>query len=94
MALVFSILWYLCAAASVVCFILVLVMMFQHKQMGLGIACVVLAPCGVGLLLAFILGWMNASEWGTGKIMIAWSAALLLGIIFRIAGSVGSAMAV
>src|SRR5207244_2318083 len=48
--------------ASLVCFVMVLIQMFQHGQTGLGIACIVLIFCGVGGLIAFIYGWMKSTE--------------------------------
>ena len=50
--------------AWLVCFIMVLIKMFQQGQTGLGIACIVLVFCvGIGGLIAFIFGWINAQKW-------------------------------
>ena len=73
---------------SLVCFIMVLIKMFQSGQTGLGIACIVLVFCVVGGLIAFIYGWMKADEWKIKNVMIAWSVCLVLGIIFGVAGRV------
>jgi ABC-type transport system involved in cytochrome bd biosynthesis fused ATPase/permease subunit len=55
---------------SLVCFILVLVRMFQENQTGLGVACIILLFCfGIGALIAFIVGWVNAGRWGINNIM-------------------------
>jgi hypothetical protein len=65
-----------------VCFILVVVQMFQHGQTGLGIACSVgFFVCGLGTLLAFIYGWIKVNEWNIQNIMYAWTGCWLLGII-------------
>jgi len=70
-----------------VCFVLVVVKMFQHDQTGLGITCIVLSLCsGIGGLVAFVVGWMNASQWGIKGVMTAWTGVvlfnLLLGCVF------------
>jgi hypothetical protein len=73
--------------AYLVCFILVLIKMFQNGQTGLGIACIVLVFCvGIGALIAFIFGWINAQKWGIKNIMMAWTACWVIGIILNIAG--------
>jgi hypothetical protein len=67
---------------SLVCFILVLVQMFNRGQTTLGIVCIVLLfCCGIGGLVAFVYGWMKHREWGITNVMIAWSCFWVLGII-------------
>jgi hypothetical protein len=67
---------------SLVCFILVVVQMFQRGQTGLGIACIVLIfCCGIGGLIVFVYGWIKASSWGIQNIMLVWTACIVLGII-------------
>jgi hypothetical protein len=73
--------------AWLVCFIMVLIKMFQQGQTGLGIACIVLVFCvGIGGLIAFIFGWINAQKWGIKNIMMAWTACWVIAIILNIAG--------
>jgi hypothetical protein len=68
--------------ANLVCFILVLVKMFQAGQTGLGVVCIILYICtGIGGLIAFIVGWMNATKWQIKNVMIAWTAIWILGFI-------------
>jgi hypothetical protein len=68
---------------SLVCYILVLIQMFQHGRTGLAIACIVLlCVCGIGGLIAFIFGWVKSGEWGIKNIMLAWT----VGVILNIAG--------
>ncbi len=81
--------------ASLVCFILVLIKMFQQGQTGLGVACIVLAFCaGIGALIAFIYGWVKAREWDLQKVMMVWSgivvANILLFIIFMVLGGLAA----
>jgi len=67
---------------SLVCFIMVVVKMFQHDQTGLGIACIVLALCtGFGSLIAFVYGWVKASEWKIQPLMIVWTGTVVLSLI-------------
>ena len=66
---------------ALVCFILVVVAMFNHGQTGLGIACIVLIFCGIGGLLAFIYGWIKAGEWNLKNVMIVYTIAFVVGII-------------
>jgi hypothetical protein len=67
---------------SLVCFILVLIQMFQRGQTGLGIACIVLLfCCGIGGLIAFIYGWVKHREWGITNLMMIWSGCVIVGII-------------
>jgi hypothetical protein len=67
---------------SLVCYILVIVQMFQHNQTGMGVACLVgLLLCGIGGLVAFIYGWVKAGEWRINNIMLTWTAAIVAGFI-------------
>jgi hypothetical protein len=70
---------------SLVCYILVIVQMFQHGKTGLGIACLLLLLCGVGALIAFVYGWMNASQWGIKNIMMIWTACIVVSILCNLA---------
>ena len=65
---------------SLVCWIMVLVAMFKNGQVGLGIVSIF---CGI---VALIVGWMNADKWGIKNVMIAWTIAILVGIVAQVAG--------
>jgi hypothetical protein len=41
----------------------------------------VLALCGIGVLIAFVYGWIKHREWGIKNIMIAWTCCWVLSII-------------
>jgi len=86
MGILLTILAIVCGIISLVCFIMVVIQMFQHGQTGLGVACLVLILCGIGGLIAFIVGWINSASWGIKNIMLLWTAAIVLGLIFNIAG--------
>jgi hypothetical protein len=68
---------------SLICFIMVLIAMFQRGQTGLGIVCIVTAIfcCGIGALVAFIYGWTKHRQWGLTNIMWAWTACWVLGFV-------------
>ena len=60
--------------ASLVCWIIVLVKIFQSGDTLWGI----LGICGI---VAFIYGWINVNKLGVRNIMLVWSAAILAGFI-------------
>jgi len=65
---------------SLVCFILVMIHLFQNEEGGYAIACIVLLfICGIGGLLAYIKGWMEDLT----PVMIVWSVCIVLGILTR-----------
>jgi hypothetical protein len=64
---------------SIVCFVLVLIQMFQRGKAGLAIACIVLSLCcGLGGLIAFIYGWTKAREWNINNLMTVWTVAVVV----------------
>jgi hypothetical protein len=71
---------------SLVCFIMVVVKMFQHDQTGLGIACILLSLCsGIGTLIAFVYGWVKASDWKIQPLMAVWTGCFILILLMGIA---------
>ena len=68
--------------ASLVCFVLVLIQMFQRGQTTLGVVCIVLAFCvGIGGLIAFIYGWVKSREWGLSTVMLIWTVCIVVEIV-------------
>jgi uncharacterized membrane protein len=85
MALLQVVSWIL-GLGSLICYILVIVKMFQNDKAGLAIACLLLLLlCGIGGLVAFIIGWMNADQWGIRNIMLVWTLCVVVGIVCNIA---------
>jgi hypothetical protein len=76
-----SILVGIAGLVSIVCFIMVVVKMFQNGKSGLGIATILLLCCGIGGLVAFIYGWMKSTEWNIRNLMLAWTVAIIIGIV-------------
>ena len=62
-----------------VCFIIVLIKLFQNEGALKGILGLI---CG---MYTFIWGWMNATKLGIKNIMLIWTALLILSIVFNIA---------
>jgi hypothetical protein len=81
MPLLLFLLQILAGIGSLVCFILVLVRLFQDGQTGLGVACIVLILCGVGPLIAFIVGWVNAQRWRMTNVMTFWTVCIVVGVL-------------
>jgi hypothetical protein len=81
MAIVISGLLVLLMIGSLVCLILVLVKMFQAGEQTLGIVCIVLLLlCGIGSLVVFVFGWINANKWNITNLMWAWTG-IIIGVI-------------
>jgi hypothetical protein len=68
----------LCGLAMLVCFTLVVVKMFQNGKTTPGIVSLVGLLCGIGMIFAFVYGWMKAKDWRITNIMIVWSIASVL----------------
>ena len=69
------ILYWLANIVSIVCWIFVLVKMFQSNKIGLGILSII---CGI---VAFVWGWQNVGKVVPKNVMLAWTVAFVLGII-------------
>ncbi len=70
---------------TLICFILVVVKMFQTGNTGLGIACIILFLCFyIGGLIAFIWGWVKSTDYNLKNIMLIWT--LLIVLSFAIGG--------
>ena len=85
MMVAISLVWALMLLASLVslvCFIMVLVKMFQRGDTTIGIVSLVLAICsGIGVLIAFVYGWINASRLEIRNVMIVWTIAIVASVL-------------
>jgi hypothetical protein len=70
------------------CAVMVLIKLFQAEGVGKGILGII---CGI---YAFVWGWQNNEKNNQKNIMIVWSIAAALGIIFNIAAASKSSGAV
>jgi hypothetical protein len=69
---------FVCGIGALVCFIMVLIKMFQNEQTGLAIASIVLTfICAIGPLIAFVYGWIKSSEWGLKNVMLGWTGCIV-----------------
>jgi len=66
-----SALFYLAGVVQFVCFIIVVVKIFQAGNIGIGVVSIL---CG---LVAFVYGWVKANELDAQKIMLVWTIALV-----------------
>jgi hypothetical protein len=74
---------------SFICFIVLIIQMFQRGASGMGILCLALSLCcGLGGLIAFIYGWMKASQWNIVNLMTVWTVAFAIDVV---AGTVNPA---
>lgn len=71
---------------SLVCWILVLIRMFQAGATGPAIASILLIICGIGPLIAFVYGWLKIDELRVRNIMYIWTICFIGGIVFSIGG--------
>lgn len=74
-----SLLAMLMSLGSLICFIIVLVKMFQTAGVLQGILGLI---CG---LWCFIWGWMNAGKLGIKNIMMIWTVLIILCIVLNVA---------
>jgi hypothetical protein len=85
MVALLNVIGFVAGIGSLVCFVLVLIQMFQRGQTGLGIACIVLlCVCGIGGLVAFVYGWINVKAWNIQNVMLAWTACIAVGIVVQL----------
>ena len=76
---VLGILTILVGLAGLVCYVMVLVKLFQQEGTLKGILGII---CGIYTL---IWGWINAGKLGITTIMLIWSILIVLSIIFNLA---------
>ena len=68
------------------CYITTVVKMFQKEDTALGIASAVgFIVCGIGVLVAFIFGWIKAKDYDNKTAMTVWTACIALNLILSFA---------
>jgi hypothetical protein len=74
---------------SFICYIVVLIQMFQRGATAMAITCLVLTLCcGLGGLITFVCGWVKAAEWKIVNLMTVWTVAFAITVV---AGTVNPA---
>jgi hypothetical protein len=71
----------LAGLVSLGCFIVVVIKLFQAEGVGKGILGIICS------LYTFVWGWQNNEKNNQKNVMIAWSIAIVAGIIFNVAAS-------
>ena len=80
---------------QVACLIMVIVKMFQKGETGMGIACAVLSACtGIGAVIAFVYRWVKSSEWDLKRVMVTWTACIVLNIVLALVAVMAGAFAI
>jgi hypothetical protein len=77
-----SILALVAGIGSIVCWIIILIQMFQKDSVIVGILGII---CG---LWAFIWGWMNLPKHGKRQVMQIWTACIIAGIVLNVLAAV------
>ncbi len=91
MAALLSLLGALCGIGSLICFIIVVVKMFQHGDTTPAILSLVLILCvGIGGIVAFVFGWMKAGVYGIQNLMLIWTGCVIGGVLFNVLAGVVS----
>ena len=80
MGTIFGLLGMLCGIGNLICFIMVLIKLFNAKGPLHGILGFF---CGI---YTFIWGWMNVDQNQNKNIMLAWTGTIVAGIVFNILG--------
>jgi hypothetical protein len=68
----------LCNLGSLVCFIIVVIKLFQQKGVLHGILGIICS------LYTFIWGWIESGKLNIKNIMMAWTALIVAGIVFGV----------
>jgi len=84
MLILIQVLQGLVGIGGLVCFILVIIKMFQVGEQTMAIVCLVLILCCIGGLVAFVYGWINANKWGITNIMWIWTGLFIAGILLNV----------
>ena len=71
---------------SLICFVFVLVKMFQNNDTAIGVVTIVTFCFGIGQFVALIFGWMKAREWNIKGLMVTYTIALLGSMLIGGAG--------
>jgi hypothetical protein len=78
MDLILQVVSTIASLVALVCFVIVVVKMFQNKQVGLGVVSIIL--CFIGYIIALAVGWKNRTAWKLEKVMPVFTAAFLISI--------------
>lgn len=77
MATVLQVLSGLFSIVALICWIIVLIRMFQRGRTVPAVASLVLILCGIGPLVAFVYGWLHVDDLDVRNVMLVWTICLL-----------------
>ncbi|HVW02827.1 MAG TPA: hypothetical protein VHB77_20885 [Planctomycetaceae bacterium] len=69
---------------SIVCWMVVVIEMFQRERTVLGVVSILL--CSLGALIAFVFGWQHSREWNLTHVMSTWTIAFVASLLFFATG--------
>ena len=76
---------------SVACFVMVIIKMFQNNDKGIAITSLVLIPCClIGMLVAFVFGWVKVGQYNIKNVMLAWTGIIIVNMVL---GAIGQTIA-
>ena len=77
MSMILGLLAMVATIASIVFWIMTLIVIFKKDEIVLGIIGIICSP------VAFVVGWVKATEWNHKQIMIYWTIAVVVGIVLH-----------
>ncbi len=84
MVALLSLLGMLCGLGMFICYMIVVVKMFQHGDTTPAILSLALLLCmALGGIVAYVFGWMKAGIYGTQNIMLIWTGCIVGAILFN-----------
>ena len=74
-----------CGIISLVCYVFVVFKMFTEGDTVMGIVCGVgFFACGIGVLVAYVYGWIKSGLWEIKPVMLGWTAFWVVGFILNL----------
>ena len=72
------------------CYAYTVYLMFTHGDQTIGIISLVGLLCGVGVIIAFVYGWMKVGAWRNFPVMGVWTVSILLMILINVLQVMGA----
>lgn len=69
------------AIVAVICFIILVVKMFQAGDPMMGILSLILCICGIGFLFAIVVGWLNVDKYKARQLMPIFTISFILMVV-------------
>jgi hypothetical protein len=75
----------ICGIGSLACYVTVIIKMFQHGDTGIAVtSLVLLLVLGLGIVVAFVAGWVRAGKYGIKALMLGWTVIVAGQIVFEV----------